>query len=241
MLSRYTLTLRTEHANPKIEWAYPLYASLLEQLPPSVGASQHDGTPTGISQFVRYIGDGQLIWQVSLLGECAEATFSPILDHADEFLLRREHTLLRVQQRTVSCISTVEQLLTPSYARKRQLHFVTPTAFKSRKAYELLPTPERIMQNLIRRWNACIFDCPIEDEDGHGTTMLAQDLRCCGLQLQDCGYMLKGQVIPGVVGIMTLENHLTGFPAQLAHALLSFAAFSGIGIKTTLGMGGILE
>ena len=71
--------------------------------------------------------------------------------------------------------------------------------------------------------------------------MLAQDLRCCGLQLRDLNYRLKGQAIPGVVGTITLENRLEGFPAQLAHALLTFATFSGVGIKTTLGMGGVLE
>lgn len=241
MLSRYELTIQAEGRAPRMEWAYPLYAALLEQLPSSVGIRQHDGERTGISQFVRRVGEDRLIWQVSLLGEEAEAAVSPILEEMEHCTLRRERTTLHIQQRHVHRIDTVEQLLTQPYPARRQIWFATPTAFKSRKAYDLLPTPERIMQSLIRRWNVCIPQCPIEDEDGGGTAMLAGDLRCCGLRLQDSGYALKGQVIPGVTGTMTLENRHSGFPAQLAHALLTFAAFSGVGIKTTLGMGGILE
>lgn len=41
------------------------------------------------------------------------------------------------------------------------------------------------------------------------------------------------------VGDLTLENRLGGFHRELAEALLSFADFAGVGIKTTLGMGGV--
>ena len=241
MLSRYELTVQTEGHVPRLEWAYPLYAALLERLPSLVGFRQHDGERTKISQFIRLVGADRLIWQVSLLGDEAEDIFAPILEEIEYCILRREHATLHIQQRRVLRIDTVEQLLSNPYPARRKLHFATPTAFKVRKAYDLLPTPERIVQSLIRRWNVCIPQCPIDDEDGEGTAMLAQDLRCCRLQLRDCGYPLKGQVIPGVIGTMILENQHSGFPAQLAHALLTFATFSGVGIKTTLGMGGILE
>ena len=52
-------------------------------------------------------------------------------------------------------------------------------------------------------------------------------------------YYLKGSSIPGFVGELTLENRLEGFQRQLADALLLFADHAGVGIKTTLGMGGV--
>lgn len=241
MLTRYTMLFQTEHKFPRREWAYPLYASLLEQLPPSVGTHQHNGERTGISQFVQCPGEGQVIWQISLMGEKAESVFTAVLEEMETCKLRNEHTVLHLSQRQVLRFDGVEQLLTQVYPVRRQLRFVSPTAFKVRGAYELLPSPERILQSLIRRWNVCIPECPIEDEDGQGTAMLARGLRCCGLQLQDSRYILKGQTIPGTIGSMTLENRHSGFQAQLTNALLTFATFSGVGIKTTLGMGGVLE
>lgn len=121
MLSQYTLTFQTECPTPRQEWAYPLYASLLERLPASVGVRQHDGERTGVSQFVRCVGDGRLVWQVSLLGEEAEEIFAPILEEMDCCTLRREHATLRLQQRRVLRISAVEELLSRPYPARRLL------------------------------------------------------------------------------------------------------------------------
>ena len=41
------------------------------------------------------------------------------------------------------------------------------------------------------------------------------------------------------MGELTLANRLDGFQRQLADALLLFADDAGVGIKTTLGMGGV--
>ena len=95
------------------------------------------------------------------------------------------------------------------------------------------------MQSLIKKWNGCILDCPIEDEDGQGLEALAAGLRPRSFRLYSRDYVLKGSPIPGVVGELTLENRLEGFHRELADALLCFAPFSGVGIKTTLGMGGV--
>lgn len=241
MLSKYTIHLTCQQRRTDLQWAYPLYAALLEHCPPTVGSLQHQGEPTGVSQFIRRTGEGWLEWQVSLLGEQAEDTFAPVLEGIKCYHLHREAVTLQVADWQVERIHNVEQLLTQSHPNRRTLHFVTPTAFKSRRHYDILPTPERILQSLLRRWNRCIPNCPIEDEDGGGVKMLAQDLHCCGLRLQAGSYTMKKQNLPGVLGTLTLENHLHGASRQIADGLLTFATFSGVGIKTTLGMGGIVE
>ena len=68
---------------------------------------------------------------------------------------------------------------------------------------------------------------------------LAVGLRPRSFGLHDQTYYLKGNSIPGFVGELTLENRLDGFHRELANALLYFADFAGVGIKTTLGMGGV--
>ena len=65
-------------------------------------------------------------------------------------------------------------------------------------------------------------------------------LLCRGYQLRDQSYFLKDNHVPGFVGSLTLDSTcLSGFHRTLADALLYFSGYSGIGIKTTLGMGGI--
>ena len=65
------------------------------------------------------------------------------------------------------------------------------------------------------------------------------DQESCVIVGKCADYVLKGSPIPGFVGELTLENRLEGFHRELADALLCFAPFSGVGIKTTLGMGGV--
>ena len=203
--------------------------------------SQHIGDRTPISQFLRCDPDGTMRWHVSLLGTAAEDVIAPVLETNKVYHLRKLNTVLQVTDRRKVTISSVEDLLTEPHKQKRKLRFCTPTAFKSRGEYELLPTPERMLQNLVRQWNVCVPECSIEDEDNEGIFMLTRDLRCCGLELKNRTYRLKGHPIPGIMGTLTLDNRYQGFLAQLVNGLLTFATFAGVGIKTTLGMGGIIE
>ena len=70
---------------------------------------------------------------------------------------------------------------------------------------------------------------------------MADGLLCSRFALHDQSYCLKGKRIPGFVGSMTLENKLAGFHRELADALLVFAGYAGVGIKTALGMGGVIH
>lgn len=68
---------------------------------------------------------------------------------------------------------------------------------------------------------------------------MAAGLVCSRFQLHDQVYFLKGSAVPGFVGTMTLDNRLSGFHRELVGALLTFAGYAGVGIKTSLGMGGV--
>lgn len=76
------------------------------------------------------------------------------------------------------------------------------------QGYLPLPTTRLIVQSLMKKWNGCISECPIEDEDGQGMETLAAGLRPRDFQLRSRTYYLKGNSIPGFVGELTLENRL---------------------------------
>lgn len=242
MLTQYRILFaRDAGAEPRPEWSYCLYAALLDHAPPAFAGEVHGAMTTPISQFLRADENGQLIWTVNLLGSPSEAALSGYLDDVRSVFLNRERVALRVLRKSQRSIPDVETLLSMADGESdsRALHFLTPTAFKSRERYRNLPENRLILQSLIKKWNGCIFDCPIEDEDGHGVEAMAEGLSCRHFQLQDRAYVIKGHEIPGFVGNLSLENHLRGFQRRLADALLLFADFAGVGIKTALGMGGV--
>ena len=242
MLKRYTLTLAPQDpGRSRPEWAYHLYAALLEGAPADFGAASHRDGTTPVSQYLSREGE-HLVWRVTLLGEDSETALAPVLEGREEYRLNKEGVTLWVARRSCDHIADVEELFARSAGCSglHRLTVRTPAAFKSRGRYQILPTQRLILQSLIKQWNGCFPGCPIEDEDGQGMETIAAGLLCRGYQLRDQSYFLKGNHVPGFVGSLTLDSTcLSGFHRTLADALLYFSGYSGIGIKTTLGMGGI--
>lgn len=231
MISQYCMTL--SEALPA-NAAYPLYAALLEKAPAWFSAYVHEGSMTPVSQYVL----GQR-WYVSLLTDRCEETMGQVLEDLDTLLLHKLGKQVKITARQTRRISSVEELLNSRLPETVTLHLATPTAFKSGGAYQLLPTQRLLVQSLLLKWNACLSDvCPIEDE-GEGLEALASGLIYRDIRLESRMYAMKNTAIPGTVGTVCLEKHLSGFHRQLMDALLSFGAYSGVGIKNALGMGGL--
>ena len=243
MLTRYTLRLRPDTPfHPDLSWSYRLYAAMLEQAPAIFGERSHRDGTTPVSQFLT-VGEEGLIWRVTLLGEESRQALDPVLGACAQLQLKRDHVTLHVAERQREQIPDVDTLfaLCAGGSGRHRLQFCTPAAFKSRGAYRILPTTRLLLHSLFQQWNGCFPDCPIEDEDGQGLETMADGLLCSRFALHDQAYCLKGNRIPGFVGSMTLENKLAGFHRELADALLVFAGYAGVGIKTALGMGGVIH
>lgn len=211
--------------------AYHLYAALLSLAPPDFAAQAHTAHITPVAQ---YVSGGR--WVVSLLGSPCVQTLAPLLDNLQSMPLHSGS--LPVHLLKVDTVTEVEQLLDNPPAKTGILQLHTPTAFKSGGRYQLLPSPHFVMQNLVLRWNACLGqDCPLEITP-QGLQALEEGLVYSAVELHSAPYPLKGKSIPGVTGTLDVEIGLQGVHAAVAQALLRFAGFAGVGIKTTLGMGG---
>lgn len=241
MLTQYRILLMPDQpCRPRAEWAYRLYAALLERAPATFGELVHEMTVSPVSQYLDCRED-RLLWTVILLGSEAENALGPVLEAQEPIFLNKDHVTLKLTSERTVRVADVEELLVSSATagERHVLDFRTPTAFKSRGKYLILPTSRLILQSLIKKWNGSFPDCPIEDEDGEGLDALADGVLCRRYSLRDRTYFLKGNAVPGFVGTLTLENRLRGFQRQLTDALLAFSGYSGVGIKTSLGMGGV--
>lgn len=241
MLTRYEFRMTPDRpCRTRSEWGYHLYAALLARLPPEFGRRVHEDGPSPVSQFVS-LREGALYWNVTLLGEETEALTGPVLEECAPFPLQKGGVILTPSLEGRERITDADELFRQGWAGSRvhRLDVCTAAAFKSRGQYLNLPTPRLILQSLMKKWNGCFPDCSIVDEDGQGMEAMAEGLTLREFRLRDAVYALKGSPIPGFRGTLALENHLSGFHRELADALLVFSGFSGIGIKTTLGMGGL--
>ena len=235
---RFTLTEDSKRPLPSF-WAYRLYAWLLMQIDDDYADMLHAPGEKPISQYLYWDRNRcRNIWTVNFLDEKVASRLKGKLDSLAEISL---HTGTLNAHLDTICERTASQLIMESRqqdkARRTVIRFMTPTAFKSNGRYAIFPQEKWLLQALIVKWNFTFPQMPMNDIDAFG--LLVQGLHITDYSLRTMRYPLKNVKIPGFLGSITVELSLPAPMEEIWHLLLCFSSYTGAGIKTTLGMGGI--
>lgn len=220
-------------------WAYRFYAFLLENVSEDYADFLHLQGEKPISQYIYYNRNrNQSIWTVNLLNELAVNNFSPILDTLKEVSLNTQRFIveklkLKTIENNIELLEPSSEILNYNYS----LNFLTPTSFKQDGNYVIFPQVSLIMHSLINKWNFATPDYLIEDDDAFN--LLLRGLRIKSYRLHSSVFPLKNVNITGFSGSITLNSHLSIPMLEIFKLLINFSQYSGIGVKTALGMGGI--
>ena len=213
-MTQHQLVLHTPDGRPMpAVWAYRLYAWLLTRMPREEGDWLHQTGEHPISQFLSYDKDTQqMVWTVNLLCTELETRLSPPLLETNTIDLHG--CPISVERQTIRKVPGPEALIFQGreQCRKRvEIRFLTPTAFKQ-------------------------AGYPLTDEDA--ISALLEGLHIVDYALRTTRYRMKDTAIPGFCGKIQVEAKLPLPLLELWGALVCLAPYGGIGIKTTLGMGG---
>lgn len=239
MITQHQLVLHTPDRRPMpAVWAYRLYAWLLSRLPREEGDWLHRTGEHPISQYLFYDKDmGQTVWTVNLLcPELEEQLSNPLLDtnaidlHGSSISVARQ-TICRIPDPETLILQGREQC-----RRRVEMRFLTPTAFKQGGRYAIFPQEKLLLQSLLNRWNYLCPGYPLTDEDA--ISALLEGIHIVDYALRTTRYRMKDTAIPGFCGKIQVEAKLPLPLLELWGALVCLAPYGGIGIKTTLGMGG---
>ena len=100
--------------------------------------------------------------------------------------------------------------------------FETPTGFKSQGSYVIFPTMRLIFQSLMQKYGRLVENQPEID-----------------YRLETSYFRVHGQRIPAFRGRLTFKVQGAQTLKAYVKMLLTFGEYSGLGMKTSLGMGGI--
>lgn len=137
-----------------------------------------------------------------------------------------------------------EELASSPPMSRMTLHFLTPTVFVTSKEggrtrYTPLPDPRLVAQSLLERWQA---HSPLPygpKEEAALRAVFALDLEVVGFRHLRYGRFFAGKAfLPGFTGEVTFHLWSDSLEVQRAWGrLIQLAFFSGVGAKTTMGMG----
>lgn len=240
MIKQYRISLESKQAGLNASIAYPLYAWLLSQVPTEVGTALHEQATRPINQYILWNGAANRgEWVVNLMTDEMVEIFSPVLNALSVIALR-SGTLLATAGSTVE-VQNFQHLLkcgeSLSNVQLFPIHFLTPTTFKQDKRYVIFPQESLILQSLISRWNVSFPEAAMDDEDAFQA--LLRGIHIVDYNLHTTRYPMKQVRLPAFQGRISIETRLPAPMMALWTTLYSFAPYAGIGVKTTLGMGGV--
>ncbi len=225
------------------DWGYRFYGMLMEQLDINYVESLHGQKLTPITQYVSKVWNENCVrWTINLLDDLAVGNITKLIDRLQILHMKNNNMDFKVEEKDLLLDLTEKEFVQQSKLinyedRTYKLRFITPTSFKSNKEYVFFPTPELIIKSLLSKWNNFSNEIIIDDEYVMNT--IISGTRITSYNLRSHYYTIKSIKIPAFVGELALRVKMPLPILEIFNLLLSFACISGVGIKTSLGMGGV--
>lgn len=242
MIKSYELVIKS---NKKINYTpynmgHWFYAELLSKYECSFSDYIHTLEVSPINQYIYTEGEN-LIWHINALGDMAVYETDKFLFSLKDIYIKNIDVDFAVLGMRTKSINDIMSLIDQSDENKKlsRIHFKTPAAYKQNGEYINMPSIEYSLKGLINKWNRLFPETQIEDEDGEGVKTIIQGIKICDFNIYSTHFRFKQAIIPSFIGEITIKNNLKGVHKQLGDALIEFSEYAGIGIKTSLGMGGV--
>lgn len=242
MLAEIRMQLETDKADFGYYQSSNMQGILMEQLDTGYAESLHKPGLKPYSQYV--LGGVQKEWVVkTVTAEAYQKIIMPLLKESfREFTLDKKEIKVKIQSKSLKTRrkqDLLEEFYSASCDRYLELEFITPTAFKSEGRYINMPDMRYIYQSLMNKYSASSEDMGMYDEET--LEQLVANSYITRYHLKSAFFPLEGVKIPAFRGEMCVKVAGTETMANYAGLLMKFGEYSGIGIKTAIGMGGILR
>ena len=194
------------------------------------------------SQYISRVGD-KSVWVINTLtDESKEKIIDPLSkeDFSSFKLKQKNGEEVHIIERSLTGIDR-KTLLNDFYenkpTRKIRINFLTPTAFKHNGIYVILPDLRLLYQSLMMKYSASSEQLNMIDEDT--LNEMVSDSFVSGYRLSSRVFPMEHTTVPGFVGNVTISFRGKSTVLQYIRLLFRFAEYSGVGIKTGMGMGAV--
>ena len=220
-----------------------LQSVLMERADPAYAEQLHASSFNPYSQYCFESNDGGIVWRIcALTDEAAQLLLEPVRA-IESFKLRNLGKTFAVAKTTCETVSLAHVLaaLEQGTDATFRIRFASPTAFKSKGQYVIMPDIRLIFQNLLMHYNQVYAGDNEIDDDTISYIVAHTRITSYNLRSHYFPRTMGGtDKIPAFVGGLAL--HVSGPQSLkgLVSMLLTFGVASGVGIKTSMGMGGVL-
>ena len=215
-----------------------LQGVIMETIDPIYAEKMHTNRINPYSQCI--VKEDRPVWYVKTLTEESYENIIVPLTKLEKIVIRKkglEAELCNRKEKFISENELLKDFYEKSCGRYFKVHFLTPTAFKSGGKYIFYPDLRLIYQSLMQKYSASSNEWEMVDEET--LEAISERSEIIKFRLQTVPFPIEKVRITGFCGQITIKVTGPETLARYVRMLLQFGEFSGIGIKTAMGMGAI--
>ena len=242
MFAKLQLELKTAECD-MLHWqkAVLLQSVLMEQISQEYAKELHKSQLHTYRQSVEH-QNGKNIWTVCTFNEEAyQQVILPLQSSQfKEFEIAHNGWKLSVGKKELVQMDVgefMEQYYFTAAERYLKIQFQTPAAFKRQGNYVFFPELQLIYQSLMNKYDAASKEETVASQEA--LQELVQSSQIAGYRLRSCSYSVHGSKVPAFFGEIKIRINAPQALVNFANMLFHFGEYSGIGIKTAMGMGSI--
>lgn len=217
-----------------------MHGMLMEQFSPEWQEFLHNGTVHSFSQWIEVKNRELFIWHVCSIDDDLSAELDTIFSEKQIWHCSHKDCDFQVTDIQRKAMSFAEYMkpffLSDKAPNWISMVFQTPCTHKVQKRYAIFPSVDLIANSLRSRICTTFPDFALAEDEVMDQVLM--NTRISRYHLNSSVYHLEGASVTGYQG--SLEIHFDGPDAlrRLCCVLFGMAEWTGVGIKTSLGMGG---
>lgn len=241
MLSKVVIELKGETEDINFRAGSVFQGALMEVADASYVELLHTLPINPYSQYVLRDED-KYTWTISTLTkEAFEKLIAPLLQK-DEIILRHKDLKLKLKDKTLVQVPkekiVEETLFSMEDFNNFTFKFMTPTSFKSEGRYVNVPTVRLLLRSVLNKFDAFGEEMLLDDEL---TEQMIYHTYFSRFRLYSSSYPLESVRIPSFIGRVDLRSSGGPEMKRVLKLIEMFSEYSGVGIKCSMGMGGIIS
>lgn len=179
------------------------------------------------------------LWRLSTFEQNATENILHKVENLQKVYLKQKQAEVHFLSCEVKAELDYRELLDKHFAKTEQnrflrFDFLSPASFKSDGEYMIYPTPRLILGSLLNKWNSC---SDVKLEESNLLENLSGETYVADYNIFMRPFFLEGSRVPAFKGYFTMGLKGNIMANKVLRLLAEFSNFSGVGIKTALGMG----
>lgn len=215
-----------------------LHGVIIEQLSVELQDKLHTSSRYSPLKQRLYYNDTNVIWEIVSF----DSDLSIELDHfinSNGNIFIKYHNIKVDYEVIISEEIDEKQMMNDVYDSSEninifKINFISPTSHKSSGEYDIFPDIEKLFRSIMRNYDSFNYD---NMYDGEALDQIVECTKIIDYRLKSTRFHLENTRIPAFRGMIILKVKGNIHFKKLIKFLLKYGEYSGVGIKTSLGMG----